>query len=290
MFMSMEWPRDDPQVKFMFRNVAEKINPFTGEVTRKAIPLHDAILPETLLFPVPLVDEASNAAAFGYHWQQLTYAFNLPSPASFPALDIPLGERDVLVQYAKNCRKLARYTIFNDDRGKLSVVTKGGHTSIDAVLPTDEAFTGASARFRQLHNPHDLASFDKVKKVLEAALRTAPSSKRIRGRAVLREWSSARKTLSRKMVETVIAEKLVGDEEERPFYSYEGVNPSNLITTYNYGDTLHWGNTRDSLQQLTADSDLEKFWMHCVVNSIVKLGHFYFGFAIAVESALREHM
>lgn len=285
MFMSVEWP----DIPVMYRNVAQRTNAWTGQITLKSIPLHDAVLPEDLLFPIPLVDEALNPDTFSYHWQQLTYAFKLPSPANFPALThLTDDERLMLRQYVKNARKLAKYSVFGDTLGSFDITHEDGERFVNANLPSEEAFTAASATFRQLNNQNDEASFDKVKAVLERAISQEGSSKRARGQKLLKPWLAARKQLAKQMIETIIARKLVGDKDERPPYTFEGVNPSKLIKTYNYGDTLHWGKEREALAELTADPDLEKFWMHCVLSSMLTMSHFYFGFARAVEAALGE--
>ncbi len=281
-FQSTEWG----PINLMHRIVAQRLDPFTGKTVLKSLPMDDAVLPVSLNFPVPLRDVASNSRAFEYHWEKLTYAFNLPSPAQFPVVELSPSDREIVVQYVKNCRTLAEYSIFNDSHGDLSITTRGDETTVTANLPSSEAFTGASARFRHLHNDMENASFIKVKNVLSAALKDVGSSKRTNGRTVIKTWAKARASLDEKMIQTIIAERLVKERPVMPTPTFKGVKPAELIKTYNYGDTLHWGAEREKFAKLNNDKDLDKFWMHCVVSSMITLGHFYFGFSVAAMSAL----
>ncbi|WP_197074657.1 hypothetical protein [Rhodococcus sp. MEB064] len=279
---------DYGEFAIMHRIVARRLDPYTGKYTLKSLPLHDAVLPEDLLFPIPLREEASNLDAFSYHWQQLTYAFKLPSPAGFPKLALSDEERELLEQYVTYCRRLAKYSVFNDKLGSLSMTTQNEETSVSAVLPSEEAFTAASATFRLINNESDEASFDKAFKILNKKLQNETSSRAKRGQVVLDGWKIARKEISKQMLETYISRKLVAHKEvdERRPLTFANVNPSNLILDFNYGDTLHWGKRRDALAELTADGQMEQFYKHCVLSSMLSLGHLYFGFTVAVESAL----
>ncbi|WP_082895310.1 hypothetical protein [Rhodococcoides corynebacterioides] len=279
---------DYGEFAIMHRIVARRVDLYTGRYTLKSMPLHDAALPEDLIFPIPLRDEANNLDAFSYHWQQLTYAFKLPSPADFPALTLSDHERALLKQYVAYCRRLAKYSVFNEKLGSLSITTQHDETYISATLPSEEAFTAASATFRLINNDGDEASFDKAFKLLNKTLQSETSSRIARGNVVLSAWMQARKEISKQMLETYISRKLVAHKEidKRPPLTFSNINPSRLIRDFNYGDTLHWGKRREALAELTADGQMEQFYKYCVLSSMLSLGHLYFGFAVTVEAAL----
>src|SRR5690349_1698087 len=66
-----------------------------GTLEASFITHQDSVLPVKLNFPPPLAHLGSDPSTFDYQWQLLTYAFNLPDPADFPALPgrIPDTER-----------------------------------------------------------------------------------------------------------------------------------------------------------------------------------------------------
>ncbi|MBY6413304.1 hypothetical protein HQ346_16520 [Rhodococcus sp. BP-252] len=278
--MTFEWG----DMKFFMKLTRAAENPFSNSITVNAVPYEDSILPVALQFEPPLIEYSTNADAFRYQWQKLTYAFDLPDPASFPQFAVEEPDSDVLTRFVEVGRRLAGYSAINGGGG-LAFSSQGhGEWSVTAEHPSDEAFAGTSVFFRQLHNGGDEASYDKVKGILFKSARSLPREDFDRFKDLMSSWDDARKALMNKMLATLICEKAAppGSPADFPF-SYSGINPSELILTYNYGDNLHWGSTRDRFVELTADPTHADYYKHSCLSAIIVLSHFYFGVADIIE-------
>ncbi len=263
-------------------------------LTLTLTPLQDTILPVPLSFEPPLQALGSDVRGFRLHWQQLTHLFHFENPATFSDISAALTDRDVrlLVRFVETCCKLARYSSIS----ALSSVTvsthRDGTSCVQAELPNEEAFAGFSVTFRQLHNHSDEASFDKAWKVLNTALNALMREGKDleRDRDVLASWKQARNKLKAKTATTLICETLVPDPVgDRPL-SLKGIVPDEIIHTYNYGDTLHWGQDRERYTELTRDPTHKDFYRFCCLTSMVSLSHLYFGFAAVIAAALGREL
>lgn len=272
------------------RNVAEKVNPFTGDTQLRTMAIEDCVLPVPLRFPVPLRDAARDPKGFDHHWQKLSYVFHLTDPSMFPRLDLNDDDKETLQRYVYTCRELAGYTAFNEAVAKMDIDKTGPGAydwSVTTSFPSSESFTGLSARFRQLNNDKEKASFAIARKVIQKNSEELNDPARQEAREMLKAWSRSRAQLNEKMLNTLVCEEAMGPRSENePQHSYAGTIPSELIESFNYGDTLHWGGKREDLAKLVEDENFENFHKHCVLSSMLALGHLYFGFSILVESAL----
>ena len=262
-------------------------NPLLGHLSVQFVPYEDSIHPIDLLFPPPLIECGSNRSAFEYQWEKLTYVFGLPDPASFPKLDVDPADRAVLTRFAEVGRRLAGYSAINGTGGLTIELTEEGTRSVRAEHPSDEAFAGTSVSFRQLHNPGEEASYDKVKGILFKSACRLPAADMALFKEKMAVWDEARKSLMNKMLATLICEKAAPPNPPADFsFSYRGINPGELILTYNYGDSLHWGNHRDRFVELTADPTNADYYKHSCLIAIMTLSHFYFGVVQIIEEVL----
>lgn len=252
--------------------------------------LEDTIRPVQLRFTPPLQSYGTETSPFTVNWEELTYLFNLDDPGKFVDVHAELDDEAVglLSRYVETCRNLAGYSVINSQNGFTISMGEGDVDEVQADLPSHQEFTGFSATFRQLHNEGEEASFDRAWKIVNQALHgmveagEAPES----SRAVVGSWRKAQRKLCAKTAATLICESLVPEPVEQNPLSLKGVVPGNLIKTYNYGDTLHWGDHRAELAKLTDDPTYAKFYKFCCTSTMVSLSHLYFGFAELIEAAL----
>lgn len=100
-------------------------------------------------------------------------------------------------------------------------------------------------------------------------------------------WEDARKALMNKMLATLVCEKAAPPNPPEGFsFNYRGINPGELILTYNYGNSLHWGSRRDRFIEITTDPTYADYYRHSCVHAIITLSHFYFGVATIIENVL----
>lgn len=152
-------------ISLMFTLTEAQENPDEETVTVTSIPVEDTTHPYALNFPPPLQELASRETkGFQRHWEKLTYAFDLPDPADFPALPLTDDDQQLLSRFVQQCEYLASYSLISDDQGSLKIWSEGqSNWQIAADLPGREIFGGTAVAFRQIHNHGEEASFSKVK-------------------------------------------------------------------------------------------------------------------------------
>lgn len=253
----------------------------------KFISYEDSIRPIPLKFEPPLLSCGTDPTCFDYQWQQLTFLFDLEDPAGFVKVIDALTDtdRDLLIRYVETCRALAGYSIINT-KGSFSVPFNGGPARVD--LPSHQEFSGFSATFRQLHNDGENASFVKAWNVINRVLNTAglEDEALTTARVTLKAWKQARARLSEKAAATMICEKLSPNLQDDHPRTLKGIVPADLIKNFNYGDTLHWGDQRQQLAELTDDPFDADFHKFACVSTMNSLSHLYFGFAVLVAASL----
>ena len=62
-----------------------------------------------------------------------------------------------------------------------------------------------------------------------------------------------------------------------------------MISAYQYGDLIHWGNDRDNLSKLIGESEFEDGLTKIqFLQAVAALSHLYVGFGFLINSALAE--
>ncbi|MBA4021694.1 MAG: hypothetical protein C0482_04970 [Gordonia sp.] len=272
----------------VYEQTRMRVHKKTGDWTIKSREYTGAIHPVPLKFAPPLQDFATDPHAFKYHWERLTYLFELQDPARFPVLEIDETDTVTLARFVNHCRQLAGYSAVNDGGGITYKRDRGRDDwQILADFPSHEAFTGLSGTFRQLHHEKEKASFSIVARILEKA--TKHLSEPAEARDVLKQWAAVHHHLNEKMVSTMICERLQeGAKAKKPPVSLKGIKPAEMIEAHNYGDSLHWGSKREELAELQNDELAETFHKNCCISAMIQLSHFYFGFAVLTSSTLGE--
>lgn len=260
-------------------------NWLNGTYDGKFMPLEDTIHPVQLIFPAPLTEcSTDEGKGINHHWEKLTYVFALPDPANFPLLPVTAEDRELMEYFVQTCRELAGYSVLNDNHS-LRVTQRGGDWDVVAELPSKEAFAGTAVAFRQLHSGTEEVSFDKIKGRLFKAIKRLPEGNREVAQEVVTQWARARAELMNQTLSTLVSRKVANASEDDPV-SYHGVRPDDLIATYNYGGTIHFGKHRETLVSLTDDPTLAAYYSYACMGSIAGLSYLYFGFAVLLEAAL----
>lgn len=294
-YISMEWPpepgapADAPSIQFLFKIIKRTLNISSDTLTFDMKPVYDTIHPRPLSFDPPLQQYGKDGAkGFRHYWEKLDYVFGLPDPYAFPKIRIQSDDRQSVLRFIEMCRRLARFSIINDDT-KLSAhmdreTGAEWHLQV-SDYPSDESFLGASAAFRQLHNDGEPACFTNAYNALFKAMKLLPEEQQAAIKDIVLQWRAARGKLMNHTLQTLTGVKAANATLDNPV-SYGNVNPDELIRTFNYGDSLHFGDAREQLDDLLADPFHEAYYKYAALLSIVGLSHLYFGFAVLLESAL----
>lgn len=293
-YMSVEWPPDEgapanaPSIQFLLKITDRTVNLSTGVLELRTMPVENTIRPRQLVFDPPLQQFGKDGAkGFRHYWEMLDYVFSLPDPSAFTHVPLQAEGREGVLRFIEMSRRLAGFSVINDDT-TLSVGTKKGTDDWYVRVinpPADESFLGASAAFRQLHNDGETACFTTVCNTLFRVTRTLPEEQRAAVKDTLVQWRSARGKLMNNTIQTLTALKAGNATLDNPV-SYGNINPDELIRTFNYGDSLHFGSTKDHLDNLLADPFHEAYYKYSALISIVGLSHLYFGFSVLLTSAL----
>ncbi|MEU4345418.1 hypothetical protein AB0H00_29905 [Nocardia sp. NPDC023852] len=293
-YMSVEWPPADgapetaPSIQFLLKITQRTVNLSRNTVEVEATPIEDTIHPRPLGFDPPLQQHGKgDLKGFRHHWEKLDYVFGLPDPNAFPQIPLREDDRALVQRYITMSRRLAGFSIITDDT-ELSVGCYPGRDEwYVRVLdfPADESFLGASAAFRQLHNDGEPASFSNAHNALFKVMNSLSEQQQVAVREIVPLWRAARGKLMNHTIQTLTALKVSNATLDNPV-SYGNINPDELIRTFNYGDSLHFGDGRGQLDNLLADPFHEAYYKYSALLSIVGLSHFYFGFAVLLDNAL----
>lgn len=257
-------------------------------IQAEALAPHDSEL--KLAFPAPYAELSRSPEVFQRQWKLLNYAFGLPDPSTFPALDLPLPSEDfaAIRRYILTSRELASFTMLTEARRLQLSGGVGKETEASLTMPSKEVILGFAVRFRQLHSD-DPASYTVVKNIISRALGREGQPLSTTGGGQIRQWKRARAELLKFSLDEIVQMKVL-KAEWAPGSTIPAPDnlftPSELIELFQYGEYIHWGDHRDlhsAIQRNPALSAILEFRFH---NIQIGLTHLYFGFARLAEAAL----
>ncbi len=262
-----------------------------GDLQVTATTYHDSVLPVRLNFPPPLAHLGSDPSTFKYQWQLLTYAFNLPDPANFPALpgEIPAADVRRLKRFVAVCEKTAAYTVVAH-KGGVKLIGEHGNWSLEVDQTEDEETVAFSVRFRQLH--HSSAGdpdFADVINILNKYARQFTDDLTDERLAVLDQWKRARAKLMSRPLPNIIDRMVLakdGCPDVDQFAMYNNVKPDKIINLFNYGELIHFGKHSEDYEELAGNPEIAAYEHNNFMISMLGLVHLYFGFSEVIRSAV----
>jgi len=258
-------------------------------VTFNTAPFHSSLLPVPLKFAPPYADRATHPDGFAYWWQLMQAVFDLPNPHAFPRLRIDRHEdREPLERYVSLCEELADSTLLSHN-GRVSIGVVDGVTTTSIDMPSTEAMRGMSVLFRQFHSDAELGGYSAVRKIIGRYSHDQQDDERDQRMELQRSWNRARGLLNARLLKTMADRKALdiisGGQNTMPLPGDE-VKPLELISTFQYGDLIHWGEKRHLLETLKGDDVDFKFRTHYFAESMIQLSHFYLGYSLIVARTL----
>ncbi|MEV0773800.1 hypothetical protein [Nocardia salmonicida] len=263
-----------------------------GTLTARFITHQDSILPVPLKFPPPLIERATDPSTFEYNWQHLTYAFDLPDPAQFPTLTVPVdaADRRSLMRFVKVCETTSTYSVVSH-KGGATLSMKNGVQSMTFEQTEDEETVGFSVRFRQLHHSSKGdPDFSKVVNIVSRYAKQETDSNADQRMAILAEWRQARGQLMNRPLQNIVCrmvlEKICTPDQIGENEMYGDVDPTDIINLFNYGELIHFGRRSEEYDALAEDPEREGIEHHHFMLAMLGLVHLYFGFAKLIQAAL----
>jgi hypothetical protein len=237
-----------------------------------------------LNFAPPFATLASNAEGFNFWWMQMQYVFDLPNPHRFPKLRIAdCGDAKRLRRYERVCEELAQSTLLSYNGG-FTLSWKQGDDAprVETDAPPVEVIRGVCATFRQVASDNELASYTSVRKIIGAAIEVQDDEHRDQRREWQKRWNRARGQLNMFSLKYLAESKIhaeLGHRSPGESATDADARPLALIKKFQYGDLLHWGDTRDDLEDLQQDAVQYAIAFHQFLTSVIQLSHFYLGYA-----------
>lgn len=228
--------------------------------------------------------------AFQFQWRQIQFAFALPDPYKFPPLPLKLNsdELEVIRRYVSACEELATYSLLHHKGGLTVSWTEGQGTRLEIDNPPKEALRGFAVLFRQMHSD-DPASFKATKDILAKASRSAHDSHSQLRMDYIKQWSRARAKLQFTLHDLVQSTMLESRGAAPELVEIKRADsPVQLISLFNYGEYIHWGNKRAEHESLFQDSIVGALSEYRFHSSLIGLSHFYLGFAKLLDAAAAE--
>ena len=260
----------------------------------------NARAPESLItefcrapFPPPLGEHVGDSRVFEFFWKQLDYVFSLDDPRSFPPLPLDLSpaDRATVERFVHVAGELAASGLINAVREGFNVRMPdgpNGEEEITAEFSRTDVQGGFAALLRQCDSSEERASFARVRSILFRACDAATDKMRDARLDQLETWRRAVGRLHSKSLNQLLREKLVRDEGMAAFAYQEEDSPQRLLSIYNYGDLLHWGDHSSVLQALEVDAYLEHDRRLAYLDAACGLAHLYIGFAELARAALQR--
>ena len=245
-------------------------------------------LPQRLDFPPPYADIARDKEGFSYWWQLIKFVFDLPNPHKFPPLHtFSDDERRTLVRYVETCAELAESTVLSYGGG-IYFSTKDGRTDYSADLPPREAVRGTVVLFRQLAADNEPASFTKVRGIVGRRVHEERDEWSDQRSEWQRRWVRARAALLGGLLTSMVDRKVIEQQGWSPDLPVpgDGVRPLELISLFQYGDLIHWGEKREEMGALLGDDFKHTWTTFQFLEVLIQLSHVYAGYSILVRRAL----
>jgi len=263
-------------------------------ITIHAVSFESLAVRETQLkFSPPLQDQTSKPEAFEFWWKLIQYAFELPDPSGFPPL-LPEArscgdDLDRLDRYIAAAEDMAQSTVLaGDDSLTVHLPEESGPERVETAFSSNEATRGFTVLFRQFHSQKEPASFSRVQRVLRDANARANDNDQDARNEHLNEWGRALRSLKTEPLKVRVGEKLQR-EGKMPRGDIPGqgaLSPEQLISAYQYGDLIHWGDQRSVISAASNDPFDHAWQRLAFLEAITGPIHIYLGFSLVVRAAL----
>lgn len=253
---------------------------------------HDLVQDDPLRFEPPRVPGLDLRAA-AYWWHQIAYAFRFDDPRSFP----PVGrdrftsdQLEVLERFAAAAEELGESSVLSGEyRLRVDIGDETGE-SVEAQFPKGENLRGLSVLFRQFYSDEEIASFTRARKVLGEVCAQLEDAKRDKRLEQLRLWRKSHGRMRGAQLEMIVLEEMVSEGRVPPStLELARKGPNYLISLYNYGELIHFGDKRGHLKELVGAGPFEESWTKMeFLTTVTSFSHFYIGFAELIEAALSD--
>ena len=222
----------------------------------RAVSAESLALGTEIGFDVPMIEHSSKPGDFEYWWKLLKFVFELSDPRSFPPLPceglVAATSLAGSIRFVELAQDMAISSILNTPQEVTVHVDQA--EQIDETFSANEITRGFAVTFRQFYSGEEHASFQSVHRLLGLMNESAGDVSVQTRRATLKGWRVAEGRLRAYPLHVLAGKKLADQGLIHPSLVIDSSqwSPSELISIYNYGDLVHWGDRRDELAALGA--------------------------------------
>lgn len=247
-------------------------------------------LTHPLKFPVPYNETPAGQGNYSRAWNMIQYVFDLPNPRLFPPLaGVSSDDARVLDRYVHSAHELAEGSFLTFPI-KLTIRFNQSDVWVENQnFPSNEIVRGFSVMFRQIYSDDELASFNKVTRILGRVNQAAGDEHIDLRNEHLRSWRRASGRMRANHLKVLVGRK----QEDEHSISWgtlpqEDISPAQIISQYNYGDDIHWGKHRDAIDAFKSDPTFSANRRLDFFDAVEHLAHLYLGFGVLVGAARDE--
>jgi hypothetical protein len=248
------------------------------------------VLNERLPFEPPMVERGSMPGAHEFWWKVAGYVFDdLADPRLFPPLPTPPDDDalNIVLRYISTAEALAASSVVNSALGfTVQIRDLSEAASIESRLPAKDVEMGLALLVRHCDSQKEPARFDRVYNILMAAAETGADPWQRDRITQLRGWSKAVKRLRGKSLNQLMRDKLVTDRGYRHLDYQEEHSPQFLMSMFDYGDLLHWGEHRGVVAQWESDEIVGLEQRLAFLDAATGLAFMNIGFGLVAATAI----
>jgi len=265
--------------------------PDAGEVVLHARGYEAVALDHPLSFPPPLASHSPSPEAFQFWWHMLQYVFELPDPATFPAIPVQptAAEARAMDRYCDAATDLAESALLSGAAEfRLSVRRHADGTfseKIQSKFASKEITRGFATLFRQFYSTEESAGFQEMQRILRRLNDEARDGAHDTRVNYLSTWGKAQGRLRRFPLKDCVESRAMGHSTMDQTPSEYPDVPERLIKLYNYGEYIHWAEGAETLSEWNADPFRAAHQQMRFLESIGGLAHLYMGFSLLVLAA-----
>jgi hypothetical protein len=240
-------------------------------------------------FNPPSISRLADASGADYWWRLLQYVFDaLSDPCLFPPISASLSDRDRsrLDRFVAASEALAMSGVMTEPVGvSVHIDNETGAESVDATFPRVDLQMGFATLLRQCNNDDEAASFARVKDALWALTKNYNDEDSTARFDYLKAWYAAERALRQRSLQKLVRDCLVEREGWSAFDYPEDAQPQQLLSIFNSGDLIHWGDRVDDVLSSQVDEPSAAKQRNDFRDAAVGLAHLYIGFGQLVRAA-----
>jgi hypothetical protein len=193
---------------------------------------------------------------------------------------------ETLDRFVAAVKELGESAVLNGKHRLTVNMLEGGSESVEAEFPKGENLRGLSVLCRQFYSDDEVASFTSARKALGEVCAQLEDSDRERRLEELRTWRKAHGRMRGTQLEMLVLEQMVRDERvPASALDLKREGPNYLITIYNYGEPIHFGDQRARLKEIVGGGPFEENWSKMeFLTTMTSFCHLYVGFATLIEA------